>query len=141
MKLILKLLAVFALAIILTNCGEKKETDAMGNPVETTTETTDAAQPEATVDPLLAKGQELFEGKGTCATCHKADVKVVGPAIKDIAKIYKEKGASIASFINGEGEPLVDASQYEIMKANFVITKAMSAEDRKALEAYMMSFE
>ena len=113
----------------------------MGNPVETTTETTDAAQPEATVDPLLAKGQELFEGKGTCATCHKADVKVVGPAIKDIAKIYKEKGASIASFINGEGEPLVDASQYEIMKANFVITKAMSAEDRKALEAYMMSFE
>ena len=124
MKLILKSLAVFALAITLTNCGEKKETDAMGNPVETTTETTDAAQPEATVDPLLAKGQEL-----------------VGPAIKDIAKIYKEKGASIASFINGEGEPLVDASQYEIMKANFVITKAMSAEDRKALEAYMMSFE
>ena len=86
-------------------------------------------------------GKELFEGKGTCATCHKADVKVVGPAIKDIAKIYKEKGASIASFINGEGEPLVDASQYEIMKANFVITKAMSADERKALEAYMMSFE
>ena len=139
MKLILKSLAFYALVITLTNCGEKKETDAMGNPVETTTETT--AQPEATINPLIAKGQELFEGKGTCTTCHKADVKVVGPAIKDIAKIYKEKGASIASFINGEGEPLVDASQYEIMKANFVITKAMSAEDRKALEAYMMSFE
>ena len=137
MKLILKSLAVFALAITLTNCGEKKETDAYVNPVEENSETTT----ETTVDPLFAKGQELFEGKGTCATCHKADVKVVGPAIKDIAKIYKEKGASIASFINGEGEPLVDASQYEIMKANFVITKAMSAEDRKALEAYMMSFE
>ena len=137
MKLILKSFAVFTLAISLTNCGEKKETDAYGNPVQEKSEV--AAEP--TVDPLLAKGQELFEGKGTCATCHKADVKVVGPAIKDIAKIYKEKGASIASFINGEGEPLVDASQYEIMKANFVITKAMSAEDRKALEAYMMSFE
>ena len=137
MKHILKSFAVFALAILLTNCGEKKETDAYGNPVEEKKEATT----EATADPLLAKGQELFEGKGTCATCHKADVKVVGPAIKDIAKIYKEKGASIASFINGEGEPLVDASQYEIMKANFVITKAMSAEDRKALEAYMMSFE
>ena len=137
MKLILKSFAVFTLAISLTNCGEKKETDTYGNPVEEKTEATT----ETTVDPLFAKGQELFEGKGTCATCHKADVKVVGPAIKDIAKIYKEKGASIASFINGEGEPLVDASQYEIMKANFVITKAMSAEDRKALEAYMMSFE
>ncbi len=130
------MLSVFALAIMLTNCGEKKETDAYGNPVEEKKEaTTEAA------DPLLAKGQELFEGKGTCATCHKADVKVVGPAIKDIAKIYKEKGASIASFINDEGEPLVDPSQYEIMKANFVITKAMSAEDRKALEMYMMSIE
>ena len=65
----------------------------------------------------------------------------MGPAIKDIAKAYKEKNASIASFINGEGEPLVDPSQYEIMKANFVITKAMSEEDRKALETYMMSIE
>ena len=141
MKLILKSLAVFALAISLTSCGEKKETDAMGNPVETTTETTDAAQPEAIVDPLLAKGQELFEGKGTCTACHKPDTKVIGPAIKDIAKIYKEKGASIASFINEESEAIVDPTQYETMKANFVITKAMTAEERKALEVYMMSFE
>ena len=137
MKLILKSLAVFALSISLTNCGDKKETDAYVNPVEENSETTT----ETTVDPLFAKGQELFEGKGTCTACHKPDTKVIGPSIKEIAKIYKEKGASIASFINGEGEPLVDASQYEIMKANFVITKAMSAEDRKALEAYMMSFE
>ena len=137
MKLIFKSFAVFTLAISLTNCGEKKETDAYGNPVQEKTEVVT----ETTVDPLLAKGQELFEGKGTCATCHKADAKTVGPAIKDIAKTYKEKNASIASFINGEGEPLVDPSQYEIMKANFVITKAMSEEDRKALETYMMSIE
>ena len=32
MKLILKSFAVFTLAISLTNCGEKKETDAYGNP-------------------------------------------------------------------------------------------------------------
>ena len=140
MKLVLKSLAVFALAISVSNCGDKKETDAMGNTVEETTETT-PAQPETTADPLLAKGQELFEGKGTCTACHKADTKVIGPAIKDIAKIYKEKGASIASFINEESEAIVDPSQYETMKANFVITKAMTAEERKALEVYMMSFE
>jgi len=137
MKLILKSLAFFALAITLANCGKKKETDSYGNPVDKDI----TVHTEATVNPLLAKGQELFEGKGTCATCHKADIKVIGPSIKNIAKIYKEKGASIASFINGKGEPLVDASQYEIMKTNFVITKAMSSEDRKALEVYMMSFE
>ena len=137
MKLILKSLAVFALAITLTNCGEKKETDSFGNPVDKDA----TAQPDATIDPLLAKGQELFEGKGTCTACHKADTKVIGPAIKDIAKIYKEKGASIASFINEESEAIVDPTQYETMKANFVITKAMTAEERNALEAYMMSFE
>jgi cytochrome c len=137
MKLIFKSFAVFTLAISLTNCGDKKETDAYGNPVEEKTEVVT----ETTVDPLLAKGQELFEGKGTCTACHKADTKVIGPAIKDIAKIYKEKGASIASFINEESEAIVDPTQYETMKANFVITKAMTAEERKALEVYMMSFE
>ena len=137
MKLIFKSLAVFALTITLTNCGEKKETDTYGNPVEEKTETTT----ETAVDPLLAKGQELFEGKGTCTACHKSDTKVIGPAIKDIAKIYKEKGASIAAFINEESEPIVDPTQYETMKTNFTITKAMTAEERKALEVYMMSFE
>ncbi len=34
MKTILKSVALFALAISLTNCGEKKETDAMGNTIE-----------------------------------------------------------------------------------------------------------
>ena len=137
MKLILKSLAVFALSISLTNCGDKKETDAYVNPVEENSETTT----ETTVDPLFAKGQELFEGKGTCTACHKPDTKVIGPSIKEIAKIYKEKGASFAAFINEEGKPIVDPSQYETMKTNFAITKAMTAEERKALEIYMMSFE
>ena len=83
----------------------------------------------------------MFEGKGTCTACHKPDTKVIGPSIKEIVKIYKEKGASIAAFINEEGEPIVDPTQYETMKTNFAITKAMTAEERKALEVYMMSFE
>ena len=137
MKQILKSIVVFALAISVTNCGDKKETDKYGNEVEKNAETTT----ETSVDPLLAKGQELFEGKGTCTACHKPDTKVIGPSIKEIAKIYKEKGASIAAFINEEGEPIVDPSQYDTMKTNFAITKAMTAEERKALEVYMMSFE
>ena len=137
MKQILKSIVVFALAISVTNCGDKKETDKYGNEVEKNAETTT----ETSVDPLLAKGQELFEGKGTCTACHKPDAKVVGPSIKEIAKTYKEKGASIAAFINEEGEPIVDPTQYETMKTNFAITKAMTAEERKALEIYMMSFE
>jgi cytochrome c len=138
MKTFLKSVAVFVLAMSLTNCGEKKETDAMGNAIE---ETATTPQPEEVADPLLAQGAELFKGKGTCTACHKAGEKSVGPSIQEIAQIYKEKGASIAAFINDEGEPLVDPSQYEIMKANFVITKAMTPDERKALEVYMMSYQ
>ena len=133
MKVYFKLLLTLSIGISIISCGEKKETDAMGNPIN---------QAETSVNqPPKELGKELFEGKGMCATCHKADIKTVGPSINDIAKIYNEKGASIADFINDKGEPLVDPSQYDIMKANFVITKAMSADERKALEIYMMSFE
>ena len=133
MKVYFKLLLTLSIGISIISCGEKKETDAMGNPIN---------QAETSVNQTPKElGKEIFEGKGMCATCHKADIKTVGPSIKDIAKIYKEKGASIAEFINDKGEPLVDPSQYEIMKGNFVITKTMSAEERKALEIYMMSFD
>ena len=133
MNVYFKLLLTLSIGISIISCGEKKETDAMGNPINQAATSVNQTPKEL--------GKELFEGKGMCATCHQADIKTVGPSINDIAKIYKEKGASIAEFINDKGEPLVDPSQYEIMKANFVITKAMSAEERKALEIYMMSFE
>lgn len=132
MKVYFKFLLLASIILNLISCGKKTETDAV-NPTE---------QQETLINQTpKALGKELFEGKGMCATCHKADIKTVGPSIKDIAKIYRENGASIADFINEKGEPLVDPSQYEIMKANFVITKAMSAEERKALEIYMMGSE
>lgn len=132
MKVYFKFLLLASIILNLISCGGKTETDAV-NPTE---------QQETSINQTpKALGKELFEGKGMCATCHKADIKTVGPSIKDIAKIYRENGASIADFINEKGEPLVDPSQYEIMKANFVITKAMSAEERKALEIYMMGSE
>ena len=84
-------------------------------------------------------GEEIFKGKGNCVACHQLDKKVVGPSLQDIAKIYKEKNANMVTFLKGEGEPIVDPSQYEVMKANFVITKAMSDEELKALESYVYS--
>ncbi len=128
-----KFLLIVSFVLNLISCGKKTETDAMGSPIQKTE--TSVNQTPKTL------GKELFEGKGMCASCHKADIKVIGPSIQEIAKIYREKGASIAAFINEEGAPLVDPSQYEIMKTNFAVTKAMSEEERKALEVYMMHFE
>jgi cytochrome c len=130
MKIYSQLLFVIVVALTIISCNEKA---ANQTPVDQTETTTTQTPKEL--------GRELFEGKGMCASCHKADIKVVGPSIQEIAKIYREKEASIAAFINEEGEPLVDPSQYDLMKTNFAITKALSAEERKALEVYMISFK
>jgi cytochrome c len=84
-------------------------------------------------------GQELFEGKGNCYSCHKTNEKLIGPSIQEIAKIYKNKNGNLVSFLKGQEQPLVDPSQFEVMKANFAITQAMSEEELKALEAYFYS--
>ena len=84
-------------------------------------------------------GAAIFEGKGTCINCHKIDVKLIGPSLQDIAKIYKEKNGNMISFLKGDGEAIVDPAQYEIMKVNFAITKTFSDEELKALEAYIYS--
>ena len=85
-------------------------------------------------------GKELFEAEGNCIACHQTEQKIIGPSIQEIAKIYKEKKGSIVSFLREESEPIVDPSQYEIMKTNFAITKNMSDEQLKALEDYIYTF-
>ncbi len=84
-------------------------------------------------------GQEIFESKGNCFACHKPDQKIVGPSIAQIAQIYKDKGGDIVSFLKGNEKPIVDPEQFSVMQTNFAITKAMSQEELKALEAYIYS--
>ena len=122
----MKKLAIIAIAFLALSC-KKESQESFGKP-EATTE----KSPEAL-------GKEIFEGKGNCVACHQVDQKIVGPSIKEIAKIYKDKNGDMVTFMKGEGEPIVDPSQYEVMKANFGITKEMSDEELKALEAYMFS--
>lgn len=121
-------------ATFLWSCNGKKEEQNFGKPT----------MPEPVVVkssefPLAEKGAALFAGKGNCVTCHKTEVKLIGPSLQDIAKKYKAEKASIATFLNGELEAIVDPSQYEVMKANFAITKAMTDEEREALEQYIYS--
>ena len=133
MKVYFKLLLTLSIGISIISCGEKKETDAMGSPIN---------QAETSVNQTPKElGKEIFEGKGMCATCHKADIKTSGPSIKDISKIYTDKKASISLFLQGETDPIVDPSQYEIMKANLEITKAMTEAEVQALETYMLSIK
>jgi cytochrome c len=45
----------------------------------------------------------------------------------------------MVSFLKDEAKPIVDPSQYEVMKTNLALTKEMSDEELKGLEAYIYS--
>jgi cytochrome c len=96
---------------------------------------------ETTEDPKIAAGEKLFKGRGMCASCHHVDKKVIGPSIKEMVRIYKEQNADMKAFLREEGKPIVDANQYEIMRANLAITKVMTDEELESIIAYMYSFE
>jgi len=120
-------LALFLILVLLFSC-KKESTESFGKS-ETSAE-------KATPSDL---GKELFEGKGKCVTCHLPAQKVIGPSIQEIVKTYADKKASIVTFLKGEADPIVDPAQYEVMKTNFVVTKAMTDEELQALEKYMQS--
>ncbi|WP_333599082.1 c-type cytochrome [Flavobacterium sp.] len=85
-------------------------------------------------------GKEIFEGAGNCIACHQPSQKIIGPSLQEIAKIYKTKNGNIVAFLKEESDPLVDPSQYDIMKTNFAITKMMTDEELQALQDYIYSF-
>ena len=87
----------------------------------------------------IALGKELFETKGNCVACHLKDQKVIGPSIQDIAKTYQAQNASIVSFLKDDAKPIVDPSQYDVMKTNFAITEEMNDDELKAIEDYIYS--
>ena len=120
MKKLLSLLVI----ILLSSC-KKENKDNFGQPKSDTIE--------------KISGQELFENKGNCVACHQPNQKIIGPSLEEISRIYKEKNASIVSFLKEESEPIVDPSQYEVMKTNFAITKVMSDDELKSLELYILS--
>jgi cytochrome c len=127
----MKKTVIIAIALALSSC-KKESAEPFGTPTTTDVKTETAATPEAL-------GKELFETKGACIACHKVDTKLIGPSLQDIAKTYKEKNGDLVAFLKEEAKPIMDPSQYDIMKANFAITKAMSEEELKGLEAYIYS--
>ena len=123
----MKKVALLVCLMVLISCKKESEaTPGQPNPTEV------SQTPEEL-------GKSIFEGKGNCAACHRIDEKLVGPSVKEIAKSYKAQNADLVSFLKDEAKPIVDSSQYEVMKANLALTKEMSDEELKGLEAYIYS--
>ncbi len=123
----MKKVAFLICLLVLISCKkETEETFGQPNPTEV------SQTPEQL-------GKSIFEGKGNCVACHRIDEKLVGPSVKDIAKIYKTQNGDLVSFLKDEAKPIVDPPQYEVMKTNLALTKEMSDEELKGLEAYIYS--
>ena len=123
----MKKVALLACLILVISC-KKESQEAYGQPNPTELSQT----PEQL-------GKSIFEGKGNCVACQKINEKLVGPSVLDIAKIYKAQNGDLVSFLKDEAKPIVDASQYEVMKTNLALTKEMTDEELKGLEAYIYS--
>ena len=121
---------LFTLAVLTLLSCKKESTESFGKSEETTT-----TEVQKTDD----LGATIFNGKGTCSACHKINEKLVGPSLKDIAKIYKEKNGDMHAFLKGEAEAIVDPAQFELMKPNLALIKTFSDEELKALETYIYS--
>ena len=120
-------IALFVCLMVLISCKkESEETFGQPNPTEV------SQTPEEL-------GKSIFEGKGNCVACHRIDEKLVGPSIQEMATIYKTQNGDMVSFLKDEAKPIVDPSQYEVMKTNLALTKEMSDEELKGLEAYIYS--
>ena len=145
MKKILMLFCV--LAFTLTSCGDKKK-EEVKKEVETVKEEVKKEVEEVTTttnadakDDKVAMGKKLFTEK-TCTSCHGVDTKIVGPALKDIAKAYSEKSGNIVKFLKGNADAIVDTDpgQVAIMKANIDgMLKDVTPEEMQAIAAYIRS--
>ncbi len=134
------LLTFAAAALVLTSCGDSKK-EEVKKEAETKVEAVkEVVKSDAAVaDDQFALGEKLFTEK-TCVSCHQLDVKVVGPSIKDIAKIYEEKEGNLVQFLKGNDAAIVDTDpgQVAIMKANLDgFVKEMSGDELQALANYL----
>jgi cytochrome c len=117
---------IACVSLTLFSCTEKKDKKASNKITHT----------------AIEKGKKLFNSN-TCNTCHKEQVKVIGPALKDIAAKYKVEKGNIVTFLQGKSKPIVDTNpgQIAIMQANLSITKPMKIKNLKAISEYIMSIE
>lgn len=139
-----RILFVFTvLSFVVSSCGDSKKEEVKKEIEAPKEEVKETPAATAGSEDLVAMGEKLFTEK-TCVSCHQAETKIVGPAIKNIVQVYSDQGASIVGFLEGKQEAIVDTDpgQVAIMKANLDgFVKDLKEDELKALEAYMMSIK
>ncbi|MFD0963179.1 c-type cytochrome [Pseudofulvibacter geojedonensis] len=59
-------------------------------------------------------GKQLFYAN--CAACHKIDKHMTGPALRNMASLYKENKLSLESFLKGNRDTLLFEKEFDNQK-------------------------
>jgi cytochrome c len=125
-----KIFLVFAIAGVLSSCGGDSKKEEKKEATEQKTESAPAGE-------TLSEKAMAIISKNDCATCHKIEEKVTGPAWRDVAKKYAGVDTAVqylaGKIISGGG-----GVWGEIPMAPH---PALSMEDAKTLAEYVMSLK
>ena len=125
-------------AVVLASCGggssenktEKKEEAASETPADNSMVTPGAAEAAA------SKGAALIEQKD-CKTCHKVDVKLVGPAYKEVAQKYEATDANIEML----ADKVISGGSGHWGEVAMTPHPDVSKEDAKEMVKYVLSLK
>ena len=129
----MRLFSFFILFLLVCGCNLDKKSKKV-------TDKTVPKRGALSMDSQIFLGNRLFSEK-TCITCHDVHKKKIGPSVKEIMTIYKEKNGDIVSFLKGTANPIVDTtvSQVAIMQANIDgFLKDISDEELETIATFML---
>jgi cytochrome c len=117
--------------------GGETTTPAVSAPPSVQPVTDTAAKPVAVVEQPAGKdGSKLIEGSD-CRTCHKNDVKLIGPAYKDVAKKYPSNEKNIKLL----ADKIINGGQGVWGEIPMAAHPNISKEDAEAMVKYILTIK
>jgi cytochrome c len=139
-----KVFAILMISAAITACGGGSKSGGGADSTAAADQTAKAQQPNADTSATktgtdnnsgeLAPGAKLMAA-ADCNTCHKADVKVVGPALKDIAAKYPPTDANI----NTLADKVIKGGKGNWGDIPMAAHPALSVKDAKEMVKYVLS--
>lgn len=133
-----KVFAILVICAAITACGGGSKSgggaDSTAKPQQPNADTSATKTATANNSGELAPGAKLMAA-ADCNTCHKADVKVVGPALKDIAAKYPPTDANI----NTLADKVIKGGKGNWGDIPMAAHPALSVNDAKEMVKYVLS--
>jgi len=126
-----KVFVILCVCAVISACGGSAGSSSTDSAATASTATATSAA--VTIDPN-APGAKLMAA-ADCYTCHKADVKIIGPAFKDVAEKYPATPANIDTLANkvikgGKGHwgdvPMAAHPNLSLADAKTIVTYVLS---------------